>query len=163
YSAPSVAAGRIFGMSNRGTDEVAWALVEADGSELWSTRLGEAYRQTRMQQGAEGPGCTPTIDGDLAYVAGRGGDPACPPVADGKVVWRKSLTADFGGAVPTWAYRESPLIDGDKVIVTPGGREATLLALNKKTGEVVWKAQVPGGDAAAYSSAIAIDFGGQRQ
>jgi outer membrane protein assembly factor BamB len=163
YSAPSVAAGRIFGMSNRGNEEYAWALNEKDGNDLWATRLGEAYRQTRMQQGAEGPGCTPTIDGDLAYVEGRGGDLACLKVADGKVVWRKSLPADFGGSVPMWAYRESPLIDGDKVIVTPGGRQATLAALNKKTGEVIWKAQVPGGDAAAYSSVIAIDAGGQRQ
>jgi outer membrane protein assembly factor BamB len=163
YSTPSVAAGRIFGMSNRGNDEVVWALDEKTGKELWSTRLGEAYKQQRMPQGKEGPGCTPTIDGDLAYTLGLGGDLVCLRVADGKVVWRKSLTADFGGSVPQWSYRESPLIDGDKLIVTPGGKEATLVALNKKTGEVIWKAQVPGGDAAAYSSAIAIDFGARRQ
>ncbi len=163
YSAPSIAAGRILGMSNRGNDEVVWALAETDGKELWATRLGSAYTRQRMPQGKEGPGCTPTIDGDVAYALGGGGDLVCLRVADGKIVWRKSLTADFGGTVPTWAYRESPLIDGDKLIVTPGGREATLAALNKKTGAVVWKAQVPGGDAASYSSAIAIDFGGQRQ
>ncbi|HEX5270181.1 MAG TPA: hypothetical protein VFW33_06840, partial [Gemmataceae bacterium] len=64
YSAPSVAAGRIFGMSNRGNDEVVWALAEADGKELWNTRLGAAYTRQRMPQGKEGPGCTPTIDGD---------------------------------------------------------------------------------------------------
>jgi outer membrane protein assembly factor BamB len=163
YSTPSVAAGRIFGMSNRGNDEVVWALDEKTGKELWSTRLGEAYKQQRMPQGKEGPGCTPTIDGDLAYALGLGGDLVCLQVADGKVVWRKRLTADFGGSVPQWSYRESPLVDGDRLIVTPGGKEATLVALNKKTGEAIWKAQVPGGDAAAYSSAIAIDFGGRRQ
>jgi outer membrane protein assembly factor BamB len=163
YSAPSVAAGRVFGMSNRGNDEVVWALDEKNGKELWSTRQGDAYKGQRMPQGKEGPGCTPTIDGEFAYALGSGGDLACLQVTDGKVVWRKSLTADFGGAVPQWSYRESPLIDGDKLIVTPGGKEATLVALKKKTGEVVWKAKVPGGDAAAYSSAIAIDAGGQRQ
>jgi outer membrane protein assembly factor BamB len=163
YSAPSVAGGRIFGMSNRGDDEVVWALAEPDGKELWATRLGGAYGAQRMPQGKEGPGCTPTVDGDLAYALGLGGDLVCLQVADGKIVWRKSLTADFGGTVPVWSYRESPLIDGDKLIVTPGGKEATLVALNKKTGEVIWKAQAPGGDVAAYSSAIAIDFGGQRQ
>jgi outer membrane protein assembly factor BamB len=161
-SAPSVAAGRIFGMSNRGKDEVVWALAESDGKELWTTRLGAAYGQGRPQS-KEGPACTPTIDGDLAYVLGLGGDLVCLQVADGKVVWRKSLTADFGGTVQMWSYRESPLIDGDKVIITPGGKEATLVALNKKTGAVIWKASVPGGDAAAYSSAIAIDSGGKRQ
>jgi outer membrane protein assembly factor BamB len=163
YSTPSVAAGRIFGMSDRGNEEVVWTLAEADGKELWVTRLGGAYGGQRMPQGKEGPGCTPTVDGDLAYVLGRAGDLVCLRVADGKVVWRKSLPADFGGTVPTWSYRESPLVDGDKLIVTPGGREATLVALNKKTGEVVWKARVPGSDAAAYSSAIAVDLGGQRQ
>jgi outer membrane protein assembly factor BamB len=163
YSAPSVAAGRIFGMSNRGNEEVVWALAEPDGKELWATRLGGAFGGQSRPQGKEGPGCTPTIDGDLAYALGMGGDLVCLRVGDGKVVWRKSLTADFGGTAPTWSYRESPLVDGDKLIVTPGGREATLVALNKKTGEVIWKARVPGGDAAAYSSAIAIDAGGQRQ
>jgi outer membrane protein assembly factor BamB len=163
YAAPSVAAGRVFGMSNRGNDEVVWALAEADGKELWAGRLGGAFGGQRMPQGKEGPGCTPTIDGEFAYALGLGGDLACLRVADGKVVWRKSLTGDFGGTAPTWSYRESPLIDGDKLIVTPGGKEATLVALNKKTGEVIWKARVPGGDAAAYSSAIAIDFGGKRQ
>ena len=122
YSAPSVAAGRIFGMCNRGDDEVVWALDEKTGKELWTRHLGEAYKRQRMPQGKEGPACTPTIDGDLAYAIGLGGDLVCLRVTDGKVVWRKSLTADFGGTAPTWSYRESPLIDGDKVIVTPGGR-----------------------------------------
>ena len=161
-SAPSVAAGRIFGMSNRGNDEVVWALAEADGKELWATRLGGAVGQ-RMPQGKEGPACTPTIDGDFAYALGMGGELVCLTVADGKIVWHKSLTSDFGGGVPMWSYRESPLIDGDKLIVTPGGKDATLVALNKKTGEVIWKSQVPAGNAAAYSSVIAIDVGGQRQ
>ncbi len=163
YSAPSVAAGRIFGMSNRGNEEVVWALAEPDGKELWATRLGGAYGRQRMPQGKEGPGCTPTVDGDLLYALGLGGDLVCLRVADGQVVWRKNLPADFGGTVPTWSYRESPLVDGDRLIVTPGGREATLVALHKKTGETIWKARVPGGDPAAYSSAIAIDFGGRRE
>ncbi len=162
-SAPSIAAGRILGMSNRGKDEVVWALAEADGKELWTARLGAAYTGQRMPQSKEGPSGTPTVDGEFAYALGMGGDLVCLKVADGTVAWRKSLTTDFGGTVPTWSYRESPLIDGDKLIVTPGGKDATLVALNKKTGEVIWKAQVPKGDKAAYSSVIAIDLGGQRQ
>jgi outer membrane protein assembly factor BamB len=162
-SAPSVAAGRIIGMSNRDKDEVVWALAEADGKEQWATRLGDAYKAQRMPQGKEGPSCTPTVDGEFAYALGLGGDLVCLQVADGKIVWRKSLTTEFGGTPPMWSYRESPLVDGDKLIVTPGGKEVAIVALNKKTGEVIWKAKVPGGDGAAYSSAIAIDFGGQRQ
>jgi outer membrane protein assembly factor BamB len=186
YSAPSIAAGRIFGMSNRGQDEVIWALTETDGKELWVTRLGPAFPQ-KMPQGKEGPGCTPTVDGERLYVLGLGGDLACLQVRDGKIIWQRSLPRDFGGRVPTWSYRESPLIDGDKVVCTPGGEETTLVALNKLTGKTIWKSRLPDGpdggpsspggrpgggpggfggfsrSGASYASAIAIDFEGQRQ
>jgi len=189
YSAPSIAAGRIFGMGNRGDDEVVWALSETDGKELWATRLGSAFAQ-RSPQGKEGPACTPTVDGERLYVMGLGGNVACLQVKDGRTIWQISMTEEFGGRVPRWSYRESPLIDGDKVICTPGGADATLVALDKLTGKTVWKSQVPdspaassddsgsgrggfgggrrgrggfGGSGAAYASAIAIDFDGQRQ
>ena len=183
YSAPSIADGRIFGMSNRGDDEVVWALSETDGKELWVARLGPAFAQ-QASQGKEGPACTPTVDGERLYIMGLGGELACLQVQDGAIVWRHSLTDDFGGSVPRWSYRESPLVDGDKVIVTPGGADATLVALDKLTGKTIWKSQVPdspggnsggpaggrrgrgrrgGGSGAAYASAIAIDIDGQRQ
>mgnify|MGYP000879475469 CR=1 FL=1 len=180
---PAIAAGRIFGMSNRGEEEVVWALSEKDGSEVWVTPLGPAFRQ-RASQGREGPACTPTVDGERLYVEGLAGNVACLQVADGKIVWQRSMTEDFGGRVPMWSYRESPLIDGDKVIVTPGGPDAILVALNKLTGETIWKAKLPdspagaseastgrgggrggpgAGGGASYASPIAIDFDGQRQ
>ncbi len=180
-------------MSNRGEEEVVWALSEKDSSEIWVTPLGPAFQQ-RASQGKEGPGCTPTVDGERLYVEGLGGVVACLQVQDGKIVWQRSLTEDFGGRVPMWSYRGSPLIDGDKVIITPGGADAMLVALNKLTGETIWKARMPdspsgesespggsgggrggpggrrggfggfgGGAGAAYASVIAIDFGGQRQ
>jgi outer membrane protein assembly factor BamB len=160
------------------------------------TRLGPAFKQ-QAPQGKEGPACTPTVDGELLYVEGLGGDVACVQVKDGKITWQRSLTRDFGGRAPMWSYRESPLVDGDKVIFTPGGQEAMLVALDKLTGKTIWKSQVPGGSGggpggpsgpgggpggpgggprgfgggprgfggsgAAYASAIAIDFEGQRQ
>ncbi len=144
YSAPSIASGRIFGMSNRGNDEVVWALNEKDGKELWVTRLGPAVTGGR-RQGSEGPGCTPTVDGDRLYVLGMGGALACLRVNDGKVVWQKSLTGDFGGVLPAWRYNESPLVDGNKVICTPGAPDATLVALDKATGELLWKGTLSDG------------------
>lgn len=160
--APAVAAGRIIGMGNRGDDEVVWALEETDGGTLWTKRLGPAFRQGR-RQGKEGPGCTPTVDDERLYVLGMGGNLACLRVEDGEIVWQRSLTDDFGGSVPPWSYRESPLVDGDRVICTPGGEGATLVALDKLTGKTVWQSQVPGSPKAAYSSAIAIEAAGQRQ
>jgi hypothetical protein len=75
-SAPSIANGKLFGMSNRDGKEIVWALSEADGSEVWVTPLGDAVQQ-RMPQSKEGPGCTPTVDGDRLYVIGMGGRLAC--------------------------------------------------------------------------------------
>ena len=176
-SGPAIAAGRVFFMSNRGDEEVVWALSEKDGSEIWVMPLGPAFQQ-RASQGKEGPGCTPTVDGERLYVEGLGGNVACLQVQDGKIIWQCSLTDDFGGRIPNWSYRESPLIDGDKVIVTPGGADAIMVALNKLTGETIWKAKMPdnpagvsgapggfggGGAGAAYASPIAIDFDGVRQ
>lgn len=190
-SAPAIAAGKIFGMSHHGEDEVVWALSETDGKEIWVTKLGPALQQA-MPQSKDGPGCTPTVDGERLYVLGMGGELACLQVSDGKILWQRNLKNDFGGVVPTWSYRESPLVDGEKVICTPGGPEATMVALDKLTGKTIWKSQLPdgstsessgpgggpasgapgrggrgggpgGNSGAAYSSPIAIEFGGQRQ
>jgi len=148
-SAPAIAAGRIYGMSNRGEDEVVWALSEKDGSEVWVTQLGPASQQ-RTSQSKEGPGCTPTVDGDRLYVEGLGGNVACLQAKDGKIVWQVSMIEEFGGRMPMWSYRESPLVDGEKVICTPGGEDAMLVALNKLTGETIWKSKMP--DAAASAA-----------
>lgn len=141
-STPSIANGRIYGMSHRGEDEVVWALSEKDGKELWAVRVGPAYT-TSWHQSKEGPSATPTVDGDRLYVMGLAGNLACLQAGDGKVLWQRSLMADFGGRMPMWSYRESPLVDGEKVIGTAGGTETTMVALNKLTGEVIWKNFVP--------------------
>ena len=141
-STPSIAAGRIYGMSHRGSDEFVWALSEKDGKEIWAVRIAPAHTLS-WPQSKEGPSCTPTIDGDRLYVMGLAGNVACLQTADGKVLWQRNLMADFGGRSPMWSFRESPLVDGDKVICTPGGEETTIVALNKLNGETIWKSFVP--------------------
>ncbi|HSQ54470.1 MAG TPA: PQQ-binding-like beta-propeller repeat protein, partial [Gemmata sp.] len=89
-SAPSIANGKLFGMGSRGGDEVVWCLSEKDGKEVWATKLGPAFQQ-RMPQSKEGPGCTPTVDGERLYVLGMGGDLACLQLNDGKVLWQLNL------------------------------------------------------------------------
>ena len=142
YGAPSIAEGRIFGISVRDDEEVVWALSEADGKELWAVPLNPATIEG-MRQGREGPGSAPTVDADRVYVLGAGGSLSCLQVGDGKVLWRRSLVEDFGGILPLWRYNESPLVDGDRVICTPGGPEATIVALDKMTGEKIWSCKVP--------------------
>jgi outer membrane protein assembly factor BamB len=164
FSTPSVAGGRIFGMGYRKTDqaddEVVWALNERTGEELWRTPIAPANRKVGY---GEGPRCTPAVDGERLYALGVSGDLVCLEVATGKLVWHHNLVKDFGGSIPGWGYSESPLVDGDKVIATPGRKKATLVALNKKTGDTLWTSQVPEGDGAGYSSAIVADVPGQRQ
>jgi outer membrane protein assembly factor BamB len=141
-SMPSVAKGRIYGMSHRGGNEMVWALSEKDGKEIWAVRTSAAPPQN-WPQSKEGPSATPTVDGDRLYVIGLAGNLICLQAADGKVIWQRNLVADFGGRAPMWSFRESPLVDGDKVICTPGGEEATMVALKKENGETIWKSKVP--------------------
>jgi outer membrane protein assembly factor BamB len=141
-STPSVTGGRIYGMSHRGTNEMVWALSEKDGKELWAVRIAPAH-STSWPQSKEGPSATPTVDGDRLYVMGLAGNVVCLHAADGKVVWQRNLKTDFKGRSPMWDFRESPLVDGEKVICTPGGEEITMVALNKLTGETIWKSLVP--------------------
>ncbi|HWI58669.1 MAG TPA: PQQ-binding-like beta-propeller repeat protein [Bacillota bacterium] len=163
YSTPSVVGDRLYLLGNEGVEnEFAEALALQDGKRVWQTRLGKVGNPNQQPK-FPAARSTPTVDGKLLYALGSDGDLACLELASGKEVWRKSLRTDFGGKPGTWAYSESPLVDGDLVICTPGGSEATLVALNKKTGEVVWKSAVPGGDEAAYTSAIIVEAGGVKQ
>ena len=111
----------------------------------------------------DGSRCTPTVEGDRLYALGLSAELVCLQTKDGKEVWRKNLKKDFGGNVGGWGYSESPLIDGDKLLCTPGGKKATLAALDKKTGETIWMAPIKDGNQAAYSSIVAADVAGQRQ
>jgi len=160
YGSVSVANGRIFGMGYDGGDEVVWALNEADGRGLWKVKINNANRNVGY---AEGSRCTPTYDGGNLYVVGVSGDLVCLESGSGRILWQKNFVTDFGGQVPQWGYSESPLVDGNKVIATPGGNGAALVAFNKTSGEVLWKAAVPGNDRAHYSSAIKATVNGQPQ
>lgn len=161
YSTPSVAGGRLYLMVNRGDDEFAVALSEKDGSTVWTRRVGQVGKNEMPRY--PGARSTPTIDGDRAYVLGSDGDLACLNAADGAVIWKKSLRTDLDGKPGMWAYAESVLIDGDALVCTPGGEKATMAALDKKDGRVLWRCAVPGGDRASYSSIQVAELGGVRQ
>ena len=161
YSTPSVVGERLYLISNEGNeDEFVQAHAVADGKQVWRTRLGKVGPNTGPQY--PGSRSTPTVEGQRLYALGSDGDLACVNIADGKVIWQKNLRSDFGGEPGKWAYAESPLIDGPLLICTPGGSDATLVALDKQSGEPVWKSAVPGGDKAAYSSAVITETGGRR-
>lgn len=152
-----ISRGRIFTMGKRKGGEYVVALNAKDGTELWASPVNP--------KGGDDPSSTPTTDGERVYAVSPSGDFVCLAAADGKELWRKSFTKDFGGSIPGWKYCESPLVDGDAVICTPGGKEATMVALNKKTGEVLWKCAIPGGagDGYGYSSIMVSNAAGVKQ
>ncbi len=161
YSTPAVVGDRIYLLGNKGMDdEFVEALDAKDGGQVWSKHIGKVGPNQRVNY--PGARSTPTVDGDMLYALGSDGDLACLTTA-GEVRWAKNLRGDFGGNPGYWAYAESPLIDGDVLVCTPGGKEATIVALNKKTGDVVWKCPLPGGDDAAYASVIVVEVGGVKQ
>src|SRR5262249_33627512 len=141
YSTPSVANGRLFVMGSRNGDEFVMAFDLRDGHSLWSTRVGIVGKNTGPNY--PGPRSTPTIDGDTLYTLGSDGDLVCVDVATGAIHWQKHLLKDFQGNRGTWAYTESPLVDDQAVICTPGGPTATMVALDKKSGAVLWKMEMP--------------------
>ena len=159
YSSVSISRGRLFTMGNRDGAEAVTALDLATGREVWSVATGREYREGQ----GNGPRGTPTIVDDRVYALGGNGDLACLEADDGEIVWKKNILQEFGGRNITWGISESVLIDGDRLICTPGGSNGTMVALDRSSGSTVWVSQVPGKPQAAYSSAIAVDVGGVRQ
>jgi outer membrane protein assembly factor BamB len=162
YSTPAVVGDRLYVLANEGKDnEFVAALSVQDGKRVWSARLGKVG----PNQGPQYPGSrgTPTVDGDVVYALGSDGDLACIEADSGKIRWQKNLRSEFEGKPGQWAYSESPLIDGDALVCTPGGSQATLVALNKATGDVLWKSPLTEADQAGYASIIPLRRGSDKQ
>ncbi len=158
YAGYAVVGDRLYTMGLRGDQELLLALDTKNGTEVWHAAAGPKY----PNGWGDGPRMTPTVHDGHVYALGGQGLLVCASAKDGKIVWQKSLVADLGGKLQDWGYTESPLIVGDKVIVTPGGSQGTLAALNRKTGEVVWRS-TDVTDPAQYSSPILISHGGKQQ
>jgi outer membrane protein assembly factor BamB len=157
YSGPAIAHGKYFTIGTRDGNECVLALDANTGKELWVAKIGGELDN----RWGSGPRGTPTIDGDRVYALSGKGDLACINVADGKVMWTASMNA-LGGKTPGWGYTESVLVDGDKVVCTPGGSKGALAAFNKADGKVIWRS-TDFTDEAQYASIIPADINGQRQ
>jgi outer membrane protein assembly factor BamB len=156
YSSFSIANGRLYTLGLRGDREFVIAFDLANGKEVWATPHGSAFRNDR----GDGPRGTPTIDGDHLYALGGNGDLSCLDARTGKIVWTKNVLREFGASNIGWGISESPLVLGNKVMVNAGGQNASIVALNKDNGAVIWKSQ---SDEAGYSSAIPVQVNGGTQ
>jgi outer membrane protein assembly factor BamB len=127
---------------------------------LTVAELRSAYGGFRDEMGT-GPRSTPTVDGDRVYALGCIGDLTCLDSATGKTLWSVNLLSEFGGRSTGRGYTESPLVDGDLLIATPGGRQGTMVALDKYTGRQVWRSTEVT-DPISYASPVVADLAGVR-
>jgi outer membrane protein assembly factor BamB len=157
YSAFSVVGDTLFTMGARGEEEFVIAVDVNTGREKWSSPVSAVYKESR----GDGPRCTPTVEGERVYVLSGAGTLACLKVADGSIVWKSEMKS-FGGGRPNWGYCESVLVDGDKIVCTPGGAKGAVVALNKLTGDLIWQSK-DFTEGAQYSSIVIAEHNGKRQ
>jgi outer membrane protein assembly factor BamB len=159
YSGPAVVGDLVYTMGAEDKTEFVLAFNGPTHKKLWSTPVGPLFAEGH----GDGPRATPTVDGDFVYGLGGQGGLICVLAATGEKLWAKRLKEDLGGEMMSgWGYSESPLVDGDQVVCTPGGPKGTLAALDRKTGDVLWRSKDLT-DKAAYSSLVVAHLGGVRQ
>jgi outer membrane protein assembly factor BamB/precorrin-6B methylase 2 len=157
----AISEGRVFTLGYRDEQEYVTAVSAATGAQLWMSSIGPAVRENPLMRWLGQR--TPTVDQDRLYAVRSDGDLICLSVNDGRELWRKSYTKDYGTKRRSFGICDYPLVDGDRLICVPGGTDATVVALNKVTGDLIWKTIVPGGEAAGYAATVVSDGGGIRQ
>jgi outer membrane protein assembly factor BamB len=166
YSSLAIAGGKIYtlgdGLSGvEDKDEYLVCFNQQDGQLLWKTKTGPAWNSG--QSNWQSSRSTPSTDGQLVFVVSPHGVLVACDAATGLEKWRKDLAKEFEGKKGDgWGYSESPLIDGETLICTPGGDKNTVVALNKQTGELKWKMAREGDRGAGHSSASITEIGGTR-
>ena len=147
YSSFSASGGRLLTMGASGGVEYVMAFDVRSGDKLWKTPLGRRYRNYE----GDGPRGTPTVDDRRVYALGAGGDLSSLKVETGEVVWSLNVLQRFRATNIPWGISESPLVLDDRVLVNAGGRGASIVALDKNDGSVIWTSL---NDMAGYSSAV---------
>ena len=158
YSGFAVVGGKLYTMGLYDAEEKLICIDTATGKKQWETPVGAILKN----KWGDGPRATPTVANGMVYATGGNGDVICADAATGKKIWEKSLIKDLGGKLQGWGYTESPLVDGDLVIVTPGGDKGAVAGLDAKTGKVLWQTSDVK-EPAQYSSVIPITQGGERE
>jgi outer membrane protein assembly factor BamB len=162
YSSHAVVDGKLYTLGARHSRELLICLDAKTGAEIWTAEVEQDPEDGYRTNWGTGPRSTPTVSDGHVYALGVAGDIVCISADEGKRVWSRNLVNDFGGEVSKWGYSESPTVDGDKVLVTPGGSKGAIVALDKKTGTTIWQSKDLT-DLAEYSSVVIADVDGRRQ
>ena len=163
YSGFAVVDGKLYTMGTKGTEVHMVCVNTADGSGVWSTSFANDDSKGYNAGWGNGPRGTPTYSDGKVYGLGPKGVLVCINASDGSKVWDKDLIRDFGGKPGSWGFSESPLVDGNKLIVAPGGDQAGVVALDKNTGEVIWAANEVKPGKAEYATIVISEMNGTRQ
>ncbi|MFO1022149.1 MAG: PQQ-binding-like beta-propeller repeat protein [Planctomycetales bacterium] len=159
YSTVAVKEGVLYTLGNKGSSETIMALDVGTGKKLWCT----PYAAATHPSVGNGPRGTPAVDENSAYGLGANGDLVAVDRKTGKIRWQKNILTEFQGNNIGWGISESVLLDGDRLICTPGGVKGTVVTLNKETGKTIWAGITPEKDPAGYASALVTQAGGVRQ
>jgi len=162
YSGPAIVDGKVYYTGTIDGNAKIICLKVEDGEEVWSTNFGDDPEKGYNTGWGSGPRGTPTVSDGMVYAISANGTLTAVDAGTGKKKWSKDFLSDFGGKVPTWGYSESPLADGDWLIVTPGGEGGAIAALDKKTGKTIWRSEELT-DHAEYSSVIIAEVNGEKQ
>ncbi|MCX7591268.1 MAG: PQQ-like beta-propeller repeat protein [Kiritimatiellae bacterium] len=156
FSSVAIAEGMIFTTGSPDSGECVVTAMDMNGKIKWQRPNGPEFLQSHG-----GSRATPTVNGGLVYVLSGMGRLGCFDAKTGQQKWTVDVVAVYGGKIPKWGYSESVLIDGDKVFVTVGGTKAGMIALDRKTGNLVWKTDPV--LAASYCAPLLVEYGGVRQ
>jgi outer membrane protein assembly factor BamB len=166
YASLAIVGDRIFtlgdGLSTAADkDEYLSCFDRATGKQLWMTKTGGPW--TDGQESWQSSRSTPTVDGGMVYVITPFGHLVACDTKDGREAFRVDLKQQFGGKKgDAWGYSESVLVDGDRLVCTPGGEQAAMVALDKRSGKPVWACAVPGVTGAGHSSIVVSELKGRR-
>lgn len=156
YAGPSIAGGKVFIIDHINGQDVVRAIDIKTGKDAWTFSYPDADRPNFGFSRA-----TPTVNSGRVYVLGRMGLLNCLDVKTGKKLWTRDIFTEFGGKKPMWLYAMSVVVDGNKLIVCPGGPGATVAALDKTTGKTIW--QGGGSRDLGYATPVIATIGGKRQ
>lgn len=157
----ALADGQIYTTTSYGDSEFAVALDEATGKRRWGVRIGAAVQENPLMRWLSQR--SPTVDGQRIYVFSNSGWLVCLDAATGDTHWRISYPHEFGTTRGIWGYCDRPLVDEDHLIVTPGGTKATVAALDKRSGEVVWSKLLETREAAGYAAPLVVETDSLKQ
>jgi outer membrane protein assembly factor BamB len=155
HGSVSLAGDRLFVLGMPDTTGVIYSF-DMQGNLLWQKEYGLEWFKNYT-----GPRSTPTILGGLLYFVSGQGVAFCMETETGDVIWSIDMFEKFGAQKTSWGIAESPLLDGDRIILTPGGVENNVVALDRFTGETIWTS-LGHSEQSSYCSPILVQHNDSR-